>query len=491
MATARGALEFRAAKPGAKLAPERGSMHHKLVLAAAVAASAGCGAAVPTTGPSPAPDAACVWTGDSSRTPHLLKDINVGPGSSELWAPIAVGACRVFFAANDGLRGRELWASDGTEAGTVLVKDIRLGSAQSDPVALRMVGRRLFFDADDGVHGRELWTSDGTEGGTRLVRDISPGSKDSRLRDLVERRGMLFFLAGTGDDTTLWRSGGTEAGTQPVGTFPGGVSLRDVNGTLFLFAKSADGTYALFKGDGTPNGMSAVLERMTAPEVVVSAASSLFFFLRLPSDGAELWKVDADGTGARRLAIFPRDRPTEIGGTNAVGVNGQLYFSVDDRPSFVGTGHGRELWASDGTPEGTRMVGDLVPGADASEPRTLTARADALFFIAWTGSPWWRSPHGLWRTDGTAGGTVLVHSFPKSVSMTTAGSLLVLSGTDTEHGRELWTSDGTPEGTRLVDDILPGTGDSSPGNLTSAGPFVFFSATDGVRGFEPWVWRRP
>ena len=41
------------------------------------------------------------------------------------------------------------------------------------------VGDTLFFTADDGVNGNELWKSDGTEAGTVLVKDINPGSGSS------------------------------------------------------------------------------------------------------------------------------------------------------------------------------------------------------------------------------------------------------------------------------------------------------------------------
>ena len=82
----------------------------------------------------------------------------------------------MFFTAGDGAHGPELWKSDGTEAGTVLVKDIHPGAGgYSSPSSLTGVGGTLFFAADDGTHGSELWKSDGTEAGTVLVKDINAG----------------------------------------------------------------------------------------------------------------------------------------------------------------------------------------------------------------------------------------------------------------------------------------------------------------------------
>src|SRR2546422_6814941 len=85
----------------------------------------------------------------------------------------------VFFTANDGIHGLELWKSDGTAAGTVLVKDIYPGAAGAGPTGLTNVDGTLFFSADDGIHGNELWKSDGTAEGTVLVKDINPAGNSS------------------------------------------------------------------------------------------------------------------------------------------------------------------------------------------------------------------------------------------------------------------------------------------------------------------------
>ncbi len=110
----------------------------------------------------------------------------------------------------------ELWKSDGTDAGTVIVKDINPNDS-SNPSNLTDIGGRLFFTADDGSNGRELWKSDGTEAGTFLIEDINSGSASSNVDNLTDVNGTAFFTAEDGSNgTELWKSDGTESGTSLV-----------------------------------------------------------------------------------------------------------------------------------------------------------------------------------------------------------------------------------------------------------------------------------
>jgi ELWxxDGT repeat protein len=156
---------------------------------------------------------------------------------------------KVYFTANDGANGVELWRTDGTEAGTTLVKDVnpepyKPATARASDIAnLVAVGRTLYFSAD-GKHGLELWKSDGTEAGTTLVKDINPGPADSDPDQLTEFKGRLLFRADDGvHGSEMWRSNGTEAGTQllldiepgPVGSEPGELTT---SGPFLFFSAS-------------------------------------------------------------------------------------------------------------------------------------------------------------------------------------------------------------------------------------------------------------
>ncbi|MGB3535532.1 MAG: ELWxxDGT repeat protein [Microcoleaceae cyanobacterium] len=141
----------------------------------------------------------------------LVKDIYPNGDSNPDYLT-AVGD-KVFFRASDGSNGKELWVSDGTEAGTRLVKDIWGGSNTSDPDYLTAVGDKVFFSADDDSNGHELWVSDGTEYGTGLVKDIYPDFLGSSPFYITAVGDKVFFAASDGSNgRELWVSDGTEYG---------------------------------------------------------------------------------------------------------------------------------------------------------------------------------------------------------------------------------------------------------------------------------------
>ncbi len=101
----------------------------------------------------------------------------------------------LFFSAYNTATSSELWKSNGTAAGTTLVKDIYPGPDSSEPSELTAVGNTLFFAAYNTSSGYELWKSDGTVAGTTLVKDINPGPDDSDVYELTAVGSTLFFAA--------------------------------------------------------------------------------------------------------------------------------------------------------------------------------------------------------------------------------------------------------------------------------------------------------
>src|SRR5262249_41131203 len=135
-----------------------------------------------------------------------------------------------------------------------IVLDINTLTPGSYPSAQAVVNGTLFFAANDGVHGTELWRTDGTVSGTTLVKDISPGGFNSYLGNLTNVNGTLFFCATYG----LWTSAGTAAATVIVSPIWSVNNLTDVNGTLFFTADDGVNGTELWKSDGTAAGTTLV-----------------------------------------------------------------------------------------------------------------------------------------------------------------------------------------------------------------------------------------
>jgi ELWxxDGT repeat protein len=392
-----------------------------------------------------------------------------------------------YFADNVG-GIEQLWVSDGTPAGTHMVKAFAANLITN----LTMIGARVYFTVDDGIHGNELWVSDGTAAGTMLVSDIRPGATGSNPNLLLNVDGELFFAADDGaHGQELWETNGTAAGTVMVRDIdpgaPGsivGVPFADVNGTLFFTA--TDGTHGdeLWKSDGTATGTVLVKDinpgaTDSFPELLTNVNGTLLFFANDGTHGVELWRSDGTAAGTSLVQdINPGLGSSTPSGVGPIAVvNGTLFFNAAD-----GT-HGLELWKSDGTPAGTKMIADINPGPSDSAPEFMTNVNGELFFTASDGV------HGfeLWKSDGTSVGTVMVkdinpggaNSFVDLPNCTAnVGGTLFFAATDGMSGFELWKSDGTAAGTVLVKDIFTGAVGSDPEQFTNVNGVLEFYAQD-------------
>jgi ELWxxDGT repeat protein len=555
-----------------------------------------------------------LWRSDGTKGgTRLVKDINPGTGDSGPAVPSALNTTAVFqgkmfFAADDGVHGTELWDTDGTAEGTSLVADINTGPAGSNPAALTVFNGTLYFQATAGAGGAQLFTSDGTAAGTGLVKTLNPGGSASPF-DFTAFGGSLFFAANDGTSgTQLWKTDGTTDGTAevtvltgPFGTDPrvsdltaaggklffstarglavsdgtaagtaqvGGPTnvryLTSFNGKVFFAGADQTGQSQLFASDGTaagtavvkminPTGGSNPAAKRNSPESRFAVLDGAMYFGAFDDSahGLQLWRTDGTAAGTTKvLDINPDGFGTSSYRGNSgskiddvEAINGRLFFSANDGPDgaqlwtsfgtatttrmltrivngtrssipiegFIpGNGftffqaddglHGSELWRTDGTPAGTSMIKDIRPGFITSNPHDLAAFDGKVIFTANDG----QNGQEIWISDGTATGTFLLKDInPGPASSVYAGAtpftevngVMYFQANDGQHGRELWRTDGTINGTFLVKDIEPFTRrvgnrtfaySSDPSYLTAFNGKLYFQARDRVHGTQLW-----
>ncbi|MFY0525692.1 ELWxxDGT repeat protein [Archangium gephyra] len=421
------------------------------------------------------------------RPPTVIKDVAPGVPSSSPMHFQRMGTT-VYFAASGATVGSntELWKSDGTAAGTVMVKDIHPGG-DSIPDLLTDLNGTLLFTADDGEHGVELWKSDGTAAGTVMVREIGEGLESGGTTDIVKLGGKAYLTAFNHEQgRELWESDGTFAGTRIIKDINPGLrsglaarTLRVAGNTLFFSADDGTHGFELWKSDGTEAGTVRVKD--IAPGAlnasvgdVTAVGSTVFFTANDGSTDNELWKSDGTEAGTVRVKdIF--GKPFHPAPENLVAVGGKLFFRLDNEVN------GAELWVSDGTAAGTVMVKDIRSGAADSFPGDFTDVGGTLYFTADDGV----SGVELWKSDGTAAGTVRVKdiragSTGSMPQLLTAGGSRLFFVADDGSGATLWLSDGTEAGTRAVDALAA----NNPQALTFTGGTLYYSAEDAAQGRE-------
>jgi len=437
-------------------------------------------------------DKLATWNQVLDNTVFQVKDIQTGVGSSSPDHLVDVNGT-LYFVANDGTNGVELWRSDGLTSGTVLVKDINvLGS--SSPDHLTNVGGVLYFTANDGVNGIELWKSDGTAAGTVLVKDIVSGSGSSSAASFSNFNGILLFSANDGTNgTELWRSDGTAAGTymlKDINTGSGSASPSSfvtIGTKSFFTATNVAAGSELWVTDGTAAGTVLVKDIKSgtggsSPGNLTNFNGTLLFTADDGSTGTELWRSDGTSGGTVLVKDIRSGNPSSnIAGITVMG--NQVFFSARDNAN------GTELWISDGTTAGTNMVKDINPSSGNSTPSNFAVLNNVLYFNATVSG----SDNELWRSDGTAAGTYLAKDIQAGSTGSDPQSLVVYNGklyfsaATSIEGRELFVSDGTAAGTTLVKDIFLGSSGSSPSSLTVSGDKLYMTANDGSTGVELWA----
>ena len=447
----------------------------------------------------------CVcWQQGQAQKLQLIKDIQPGTafGAPPLINPIGTFRGRVYFAANDAVNGTELWVTDGTKAGTHLLKDINPGPADSDCSLFYALDSVLLFTADDGTHGMELWRTDGTAAGTVLVKDIYPGLEDGVVNynssnDLTYyyvHKGVLYFAGeGKENDNELWRSDGTAAGTY---------LLKDVspNPSSFNFPSFPEqftplGDQLLFhcreglwKTNGTTAGTLKITDTHPANPfgfevgnmldmgtyVLMSVAGSNF-------NESEIWRTDGSTAGTVYITKILSDFTVNESGNRFIRLGNVALFPGSDAQN------GPELWRSDGTAAGTYMVVNACTDPNTKyPPQNKVVLGNRIFYKYDDGV----NGIELWQSDGTAAGTKMVRNIASgsndafylpSEIVSDGSRIYFKAGSAFE--QELWVSQGSEVTTKLAANIKA-SGESSPSNLTFLNKNLYFFATNDTVGRE-------
>jgi ELWxxDGT repeat protein len=270
-----------------------------------------------------------LWMSDGTAAGTVLvKDINPGNFNASPQDFVELNGI-LYFVAYEPTHGQELWRSDGTTAGTFLFKDIQPGTGQGVPFSLQRLGNQIVFFADEGyATGWELWRTDGTVAGTVMVKDINPGHGDSHTFDLdmfcaPPGAQIAVFTASDGvRGDELWRTDGTAAGTvQHADLNPGNYSSQPDRPFLA-------GSYLFFTAD---NGTGRELYVMT------SMACAIPYGKGCPGTGGVVPQLGAQGTPFLGNASFANVVSRGLPNSTAI-----LFYGI--APSELQLGNGCTLW---------------------------------------------------------------------------------------------------------------------------------------------------
>lgn len=412
-----------------------------------------------------------------------------------------VSGSTLYFAADDGITGKEPYRWDPI-GGAVLLKDIFVDPTSyqpdSDPKGFTQAWlgdhERVFFSAESDAEGREPWVTDGTPAGTHLLKNISFSTSPSNPEDFTPAFGKVFFSASDGDREP-WVSDGTLAGTFELADLAPG-SFTSSNPTEFtllgdqLLFSANDGTgdVELYVTDGTAAGTQLLKDigvgYSSNPRELTRVGDKIAFMISLPTGNSELWRTDGTAGGTEPVSA--------LSGLPGAGPSGE-FVTMDGVLYFGGRGQLEGLWRSDLTTPGTVEVKDLGTYIPLTE---LTPAYGRLFFS---------SGGELFVSDGTASGTMSVStppggngtSNPAYVTAARDGVFYAPAFTVAQEDRELYFSNGTPPGTFQACNIGQGTAsfgfgpqlpfDGEPAELVLLNGDLVFAASDlSSSGRELW-----
>lgn len=404
----------------------------------------------------------------------------------------------VYFDAMSGNGGNPLWATDGTSANTVKIKDLYPNIVCSDINYMTVMNGSLFFLASTEASGSEIHISDGTTAGTQVLKELGAGTAGASIGAglIVNNFGKMFFSSG-GDaavGTELYVSNGTSAGTQLVKDIVSGAAgslpihitaLPSRDEVVFI---TSSGGYSYYVSDGTSVGTVQLsgITNINYPSYPPIATLTGAFIHQVDNTNlrAKIYFLRADDNST--VQLNPTYTTDIVVGTLFYNptLNLLFYLTTDSTNTTL------NLWKSNGTTVGTSLIKNIpITGTNFQVSFLGNLAGKTIFqYNNNTSSPYVRE---LWITDGTTAGTLVLDSAPNTTGATYSagiefGGQYYFSKFETSTGSELWKTDGTVINTKMVKDINPGTTSSAANSFVPYNGKLYFIATDDASGAEVW-----
>lgn len=372
---------------------------------------------------------------------------------------------QAFFVAETPDSGPQLWRTDGTTEGTIVLTM----SNAFDPFTpglqatfLEPINSKLIFPGYSEFEGTELWITDGTPNGTKPIKDLTLGPDSTSFGAFVVHGDTFYFTTRYVDAMELWKTDGTPSGTIKLKTFEALATeynqLAVLGDTTFFVADDSTHGIELWKTDGSVAGTVLVEDivegSFDARITELAVIDDYLFFNASGLNTGGLWKVGLSDSPPVQIKTETNEEGLPVWTPK------RLFTGPDALYLLVEEPNGESLWRSDGTSNGTTKIKEFSSNPQHEVISDWTVVGANAFFVANDGV----SGPELWITDGTIDGTRLVKdiavgssgSQPRELSV--AGGQLYFSAIDGQLGRELWTTDGTSEGTQVVYDANVGSG---------------------------------
>jgi len=424
-----------------------------------------------------------LWSYDGTHAPAAFKYASgVTPVQLQGNSQMQVFGSALYFSGYDTTNGFSLWKTDGSSTTSNTGNVETSGSTPYNyyPEYLTVLGSTLYFVAQNSGDSSsyDLWKTTGTSASTVPVTSSSVvrGIGQDNNQGMVATSSQLFFPAYDVDSGgnyphgwEIWASTGTAAGTamlKDINTTPDDSYPQNfvaVGNEMFFTANTsypnANGTF-LWQSDGTSaNTLLVQTSTGTVPtsEGNYTAVGNTLFFTANGTNGDDLW---TSGTATKSaVELFASSATNPFGGAFASGngdafvnLNGTLYFGAYDQANSKWA-----LWKSNGTAAGTVVVADLDPG---NQMYHLTVVGTNLFWTQWDSAT---STYAIWKSNGTTASMVadVNNSGSEPYGLMGVGSTLFFAAYDPTPAQfALWTSNGTT--VTKVGDIFGGYSTFSP-----------------------------